>query len=478
MSDRKRLNIILPEWFQVELQTQKTITRLSGVHELLFYLNNPDEYIRHQAVMRLGQLGGKEIITPLNKIIEDSLEITLNRELAAWILKSTGLIGNDDYFIGNNYLDRFTGNEKLKDFYYPSFTEGSSAPEYHFAASGIGALLLEETLMIRAESQETNVEIPFSFAQWLKVWSKTKRDNLRKGLEAMREKSAAATAGFTQKIMHPDKTAYKKKQKRFQITKQKPAAEKNPLQIKWPELSEESQTLHEASPELLSGEYETLLETRFEFLSKEAKTIYEATPELLSEEYEPLLETTAEFLSEEDQTLYESVSEISVEENHPDHSENIAIHITESVSRQEERTENHNMGISVAQTQNIESRKTGIQGVQIKNAAGSEASDQVSVNIIRNEPVNSISVTAATAEKMKPEVRNLLYPEKNAPVEVQDKESRQADVELKPDHYIKPFKLKSCPEEKEKKTNRTKSKIYVRKNAHELSFADVLKGLV
>ncbi|MBP7177299.1 MAG: SH3 domain-containing protein, partial [Thermoclostridium sp.] len=42
----------------------------------------------------------------------------------------------------------------------------------------------------------------------------------------------------------------------------------------------------------------------------------------------------------------------------------------------------------------------------------------------------------------------------------------------------KPFKLKSCPEEKEKKTNRTKSKIYVRKNAHELSFADVLKGLV
>lgn len=394
VSDRKSVKIALPEWYQVELHTQKTILKLSGVHELLFYLNNPDEYIRHQAVLRLGQLRSKEIMAPLNKIIDDPLEITLNREIAAWVLKSTGLIGNDDYYIGNHYLDRFTGTEKLKDFYYPCFTEENSSPEYHFAASGIEALLSEETLLIRAESQEERAEIPFSLARWSKTWFQSKQKGLRGRLKAMREKTAAMVAGFTHKIKHPETV----KKKKPQETRQN--------------LTEERKTDQKARPG---------------FLSEENQILHEAIPEFVLEENQTSHEAKTEFLSEENQTLYES---ISAEEKQAYHHERIAVNAsetTESVFRQDERKGNHDAGISVPYAQNKESS-------------------------------------------------TVPYPEKHAPVEAQTKENCQVDQTMKPDYYIKPFQLKTYPEEKEKKTKRVKSQIYVRDKSRELSFAEAVKG--
>ena len=439
VSDRKSVKITLPEWYQVELQTQKTILKLSGVHELLFYLNNPDEYIRHQAVLRLGQLRSKEILAPLNKIIDDPLEIALNREIAAWVLKSTGLVGNDDYYIGNHYLDRFTGTEKLKDFYYPCFTEENSSPEYHFAASGIEALLSEETLLIRAESQEERVEIPFSLARWSKTWFQSEQNGLRRGLKAMREKTAAMVAGFTHKIKHPETVKKKKPQETRQILSEETKTDQKAM----PEfLSEDNQILHEAIPEFVLEENQTRHEARPGFLSEENQILHEAIPEFVLEENQTRQEAMpefaieknlthhvakTEFLPEENQTLDES---LSAGEKQAYHHERIAVNdaeTTESVFRQDERKGNHDAGISVTYAKNKEST-------------------------------------------------TVPYPEKHAPVEAQTKENFQVDQAMKSGYYIKPFQLKICPEEKEKKTKRVKSQIYVRDKSRELSFTEAFKG--
>lgn len=240
MSDRKDLDLTLPEWYRMELQTQKTMLKLSRVHELEFYLNHPDEYIRHQAILRLSQLRNKEALAPLNKIMDDPLEISINRDIAAWVLKSTGLLGNDNYYIGNHYLDRYTGNEKLKDFYYPNFIEDRTNPEYHFGSSGIEAMLLEATLLIRAESLEEKIDVPFSLGKWFNTWVKMKLETLRKGFEEIGKKSAAMLSGSIQKMLHPEKKAVVNKQKHDREKGQNVVSEMKPV--------------HEVNPEFQAGQ--------------------------------------------------------------------------------------------------------------------------------------------------------------------------------------------------------------------------------
>jgi hypothetical protein len=255
VSDRKDLSITLPEWYRMELQTQKTMLKLSRVQELEFYLNHPDEYIRHQAILRLGQLRDKEALAPLSRIIDDPLEIPLNREIAAWVLKSTGLVRNDGYYIGNHYLDKYTGNEKLQDFYYPSFIEDRTKPEYHFSSSGIEALLSEEILLIRAESLEENMELPFSLGRWLQTWAKTRLETLRKGFEALGKRSAAMLSGLIQKIIHPEKRQDIRKQKQHPIRGTNPDVGKKSVHTENRELqtgtpADVMKPVHAAYPEI------------------------------------------------------------------------------------------------------------------------------------------------------------------------------------------------------------------------------------
>jgi hypothetical protein len=326
----------------MELQTQKTMRKLSGVNELEFYLKHPDEYIRHQAILRLGQLRNREALAPLNKIMEDPLEIPINRDIAAWVLKSTGLIGNDNYYIGNHYLDRFTGTEKLKDFYYPCFMEGRTTPEYHFGSSGIEALLLEETLLIRAESLEEKVELPFSLSRWLNTWVKMKLKELQKGSEEIGKKSAAVLSGLMQRILHPEKQAEIKQHKR-----RKENAEDNKA---------------------------AAVKTKFDAAASNTfQTDRQESPEIKS--IEPVTEN--------------------------------------STSSDENRA-----------------------GLSTGNPSSQE-------NII--------------------------------PIESRD--IHQTGGENKPGYYMKPFTLKACPQDKGIRKSPVRSKIYVRGNTRELSFADAIKGI-
>lgn len=196
MSDTNQLNV---SWYQTERQAQRTMQQLSGLQELEFYLSHPDEYIRHQAILRLGQLRLKEALAPLSKIIDDPLETQMNRELAAWVLKSSGLVGSHDYYLGSKYLDKFTGDEKLKDFYYPYFIESRTKPEYHFKPSGIESMLEGETLMIKAESLEDKVDLPFSVGQWFTKWLQMKIRRLQEAISGIGRKITEKLNGAAEK---------------------------------------------------------------------------------------------------------------------------------------------------------------------------------------------------------------------------------------------------------------------------------------
>lgn len=208
MSELNQLNV---SWYKTERQAQKTMQQLFGLHELEFYLSHPDEYIRHQAILRLGELHLKDVLVPLSKIIDDPLETPMNRELAAWVLKSSGM--HHEYYIGNQFLDKFNGDEKLKDFYYPSFRENRTKPEYHFGSSGIDGMLMGETLMIKAESLEEKVELPFSIEQWLAKWFQLKIVSLRKIMTTTNKKTTKAFSDLVHQVTHPESKKAKQRGK-------------------------------------------------------------------------------------------------------------------------------------------------------------------------------------------------------------------------------------------------------------------------
>lgn len=449
MTDRKDLNITLPEWYQMELQTQKTMLKLSRVHELEFYLNHPDEYIRHQAILRLGQLRNREALAPLNKIIDDPLEITINREMAAWVLKSTGLMGNDDYFIGNHYLDHYTGNEKLRDFYYPTFTEGRTNPEYHFKSSGIEAMMSEETLLIRAESLEEKADLPFPLNQWFKTWLKMKLEGLRKGSEQIGKKSAAALSGFIQQIIHPEKKTVIKKQKQHQG-----------------KLTEEMEIVHTAKPEIHINQ--NIEKTEF------PSSILKAPDELIPE----FLNLSVETRPTSDTVSYTTSIPAQAEkaENQPaemmmDQATN-TIHPAHEMNTRHEHTK-----AETANTESplvIETRKPSNEQCL---TAETKTVPQAKTESPAIELLSPVTETGANAEDSRRKSDTGSVYENKTPVETNPIEFHQAGGENNPDYYIKPFKLKSCPQDKESRKLRVKSKIYVRGNTRELSFSDAAKGI-
>ncbi len=409
MSDRKDLAITLPEWYQMELQTQKTMLRLSGVHELEFYLNHPDEYIRHQAILRLGQLRSREALAPLSKIIDDPLEMTINKEIAAWVLKSTGLIGNDDFYIGNQYLDRYTGNEKLRDFYYPGFTEGRTTPEYHFGSSGIEAMLREETLVIRAESLEEKVELPFSLNRWFKTWSKMKLEGLRKGSKEFGKKSAAAMSGFIHRLTHPEKKPVTEKKKQH---RKKDQQQNQPTGI----IFEQATNTGQLTQEII-------------------------TPQVL---------TAAESITPQAETV------------------NKQCHTAQEITAPKAEAEIAAMKLSSPVTE----AKTVAVDIRKKSDNGLKPENRITVVELSSPDTEVRSV----AEDIRKKSDIGLNPENRIPVETSRDIFTTSDKD-KTEYYTKPFTLKTITREKEDKKLRVKSKIYVRGNSRELSFADAVKGI-
>lgn len=120
----------LPEWYGMERRTEKTMERLTTVKELVYYLKNPDEYIRHLAIIRLSQLKLKDSINILGEILDDNAECNENKELAAWAVRATALKWDMDIFINHKYLSRFTGTETYDELF--KITKEDTLPSIRF----------------------------------------------------------------------------------------------------------------------------------------------------------------------------------------------------------------------------------------------------------------------------------------------------------------------------------------------------------
>jgi hypothetical protein len=106
---------VYPEWYKIEKETEKTISKLSSLRELSFYLRNPDEYIRRLAIIRIADIKLKDAIEILKETLDDRVESQINKELAAWAIKVISHKWDIDLFISHKLLNKYSGSERSID---------------------------------------------------------------------------------------------------------------------------------------------------------------------------------------------------------------------------------------------------------------------------------------------------------------------------------------------------------------------------
>ncbi|MCX7923396.1 MAG: SH3 domain-containing protein [Clostridia bacterium] len=169
MNQENYITLRYPEWYKIEKDTEKTIKKLSSIKDLVFYLKNPDEYIRRIAILRIGELNLKESINYLKEILDDPIETTLNKELAAWTIKSVSLKRDVDLFISSKLLSKYSGSEKYTDIYGVSIIDDLPSIKFEFSSQ-----LIEKELHIEGDStrhsEDINFDVRFSFNEWFRNW--------------------------------------------------------------------------------------------------------------------------------------------------------------------------------------------------------------------------------------------------------------------------------------------------------------------
>lgn len=441
MSDMNQLNV---SWYQTERQAQKTMQQLSGLHELEFYLSHPDEYIRHQAILRLGQLRLKDALAPLSKIIDDPLETPMNRELAAWVLKSSGM--NHEYYIGNQFLDKFTGDEKLKDFYYPYFRENRTKPEYHFGSSGIEGMLVGETLMIKAESLEDKVDLPFSVEQWIAKWFQMKIASLRNIMTTTGKKTTKSFSGLVQQITHPESKQAAKHEKAAIETAHTEGA------ISREQFGNGVLNVHE-NASAGSAAFDIPREIHEKTEAIKVDSGIGINPEKTGRTEPALVEASAEPV-----LGYTTQANIKKTDSMGDWKAEPASTMIPAEPEHE----------TVLQTDiRIMNIKTEPAYVKAAAEPGNGATTQADTNIMGDK---AIRATETAVVKPAVEVEH-----KSA---VQAVSTTQASItsDIRPGDYIKPFTLKRGPDEEIGKKRPRRSMIYVRRRPRDVSFGEAIKS--
>ncbi len=159
--------ITYPDWFRVEKETHKIISRLSSINELSFYLRSPEQFIRRLAILRVGELKLSDGIGYLSEIIENLDEDPSNRNLAAWALKSISSHGQEEILVKDRLLTRFSGQESLKD------VMGSISIKDPFRLPDTDFVLPENSfsraVQLSAVDTNTNfvIENSFSLKDWI-----------------------------------------------------------------------------------------------------------------------------------------------------------------------------------------------------------------------------------------------------------------------------------------------------------------------
>ncbi|MCX7747235.1 MAG: SH3 domain-containing protein [Clostridia bacterium] len=158
-----------PQWYLVEKETEKIIKKLTTIKELLFYIKNQDESIRRLAILRIYELKLKESVDILSEIMEDRLETSENRDLAALTLKSISLKWDIDLFISSKLLSKYKGNEKYCDLFKVSISEAIPSIKFDFSSSLNDFEQHFESTNARP-NEDIRFDMPFSLKEWLAAW--------------------------------------------------------------------------------------------------------------------------------------------------------------------------------------------------------------------------------------------------------------------------------------------------------------------
>jgi hypothetical protein len=159
-------SLLYPDWYKIEIETQKTISKLYELTDLDFYLKSADEYTRRLAIIRLGEIKPKESFNILKNIFDDPSESLSNKELAAWAIKAVSQKWRIDLFVGNRTLNKFTGSEKSEDIFKVSMIDSMSTVKYEFSSETLNRELKLENSSIK-QYGDVNFDMPFSFKLWL-----------------------------------------------------------------------------------------------------------------------------------------------------------------------------------------------------------------------------------------------------------------------------------------------------------------------
>jgi len=163
------MGLYYPEWFRVEKEAQEVINRLVNLKDLAFYLNNSNQYIRRQAILRLNQLKPLDSINILEQILNNPLEEMTNKKLAAWTIKTISLEHGLDLVISNPIIDNYTGKEQYHDLVNIHIIEPSILGVFSITPPPLYSELdLEEDYLIR--DQEVDFETSFSARKWFTSW--------------------------------------------------------------------------------------------------------------------------------------------------------------------------------------------------------------------------------------------------------------------------------------------------------------------
>jgi hypothetical protein len=107
----------VPDWYITERETEKTIQKLKTIKELDYYLQNPDEFIRRLAILRLRELAPKEAAYTLKELHDSPAETPGNKYICGWILNSLLKGRNDLLLMSSRYGTGLNGSERYDELF-------------------------------------------------------------------------------------------------------------------------------------------------------------------------------------------------------------------------------------------------------------------------------------------------------------------------------------------------------------------------
>ncbi|HEY9060244.1 MAG TPA: SH3 domain-containing protein [Pseudobacteroides sp.] len=168
-----------PQWYSIEKETGKTIDKLTNTKELAFYLKNSNEFIRRLAILRINHLKLKDSINVLMEVMDDLLESDINKELAAWTIKSIISKWGLELFINHRILNKYTGNEKTLGIMSLKIEDKwSDSLKFEFSETFLKDELESDTENLR-QNEDLQLEFNFSPKEWFLVLSEQIAKNIR-----------------------------------------------------------------------------------------------------------------------------------------------------------------------------------------------------------------------------------------------------------------------------------------------------------